>query len=134
MPLEEDQEIDFSDLELTLPDIPGASEEQREAVRAANNFLVLNPHSKEGLYEMLIMDTDDLFEADDMMKVSGFSEEAARFAVDHIDVDWKEQAARAAKQYAKAGADEDAIRATLTAPGGLGGFTKEEADYAIDQL
>ncbi|MCC3334387.1 MULTISPECIES: Ltp family lipoprotein [Mycolicibacterium] len=58
---------------------------QRNAVRTAEDYLDYTAFSREGLIQQL--------------EYEGFSTEDATFAVDHITVDWNEQAARAAEDY-----------------------------------
>lgn len=63
-----------------------------------------------------------------------FSEEAAQYAVDNVDADWKQNALESAKTYQDDMAmSPDAIHDQLTSEYG-GQFTADEADYAIDNL
>lgn len=68
-----------------VPLEPASSVSQRNAVRAAKDYLDYTAFSRQGLI--------------DQLEYSDFSTEDATFAVDHITVDWNEQAAKAAKDY-----------------------------------
>ncbi|RAV34961.1 Host cell surface-exposed lipoprotein [Corynebacterium heidelbergense] len=59
--------------------------------------------------------------------------EIARYAVDHIDADWKENAAKSAQLLKDVGTPEDMIYNTLTSDA-AGKFTPEEARYGVEQL
>ncbi|MBU8830551.1 Ltp family lipoprotein [Mycolicibacterium goodii] len=68
-----------------VPLEPASTVSQRNAVRTAEDYLDYTAFSREGLIQQL--------------EYEGFSTEDATFAVDHITVDWNEQAARAAEDY-----------------------------------
>lgn len=68
-----------------VPLEPASTVSQRNAVRTAEDYLDYTAFSREGLIEQL--EFDDFSTAD------------ATYAVDHITVDWYEQAAKAAKDY-----------------------------------
>ncbi|AFP37704.1 hypothetical protein MSMEI_1228 [Mycolicibacterium smegmatis MC2 155] len=68
-----------------IPLEPASTVSQRNAVRTAEDYLDYTAFSREGLIQQL--------------EYEGFSTEDATFAVDHITVDWNEQAARAAEDY-----------------------------------
>lgn len=90
---------------------------QQNAVRRAEQYLKVMPFSKSGLIEQLEFD--------------GFSHEDATYAVNKLNVDWKEQAVKKAKTYL------DVIpfsRSELINQLEFDGFTTEEATYAVDQL
>ena len=99
------------------------TKEQENAVRAAENYLSFMPFSKKGLVKQLSSDYGD-----------GYTKAAAEYAVDHIEVDWKEQAVKAAENYldtmsfSRAGLIDQ-----LTSDYG-DGYTTEEATYAADQV
>lgn len=61
---------------------------QENAVDSAEDYLDYSAFSKKGLIEQLSSEYGD-----------GYSRKDAIFAVNHIDVDWNEQAAMSAKQY-----------------------------------
>ncbi|MGW4099095.1 Ltp family lipoprotein [Mycobacterium sp. NPDC004974] len=69
----------------TVPLEPVSTVSQRNALRTAKDYLDYTAFSREGLIQQL--EYDDFSTAD------------ATFAVDHIAVDWNEQAAKAAKDY-----------------------------------
>ena len=63
-----------------------------------------------------------------------FSEEAAQYAIDNVEADWKANALEKAKDYqAQQAMSPEAIRDQLTSSYGEK-FTAEEADYAIENL
>ena len=65
---------------------PTLTKAQEQAIGAAKDYLDGGQHfSRKGLI--------------DQLKYEGFSRKVATFAVDHLDVDWKKQAAGAAKDY-----------------------------------
>lgn len=107
------------------PDEPELTTEQENAIRSAENYLDFMPFSKQGLIEQLASDAGD-----------GYPKEVATFAVEHIedDVDWKEQAVKAAENYldlmsfSRAGLIEQ-----LSSDAG-DGYTQEQAEYAADQV
>ena len=59
--------------------------EEKNALRSANDYLSFMAFSKKGLIEQL--------------KYEGYSTEAATNAVNSLDVDWNEQAAKSAEHY-----------------------------------
>ena len=66
-------------------------------------------------------------------EIDGFSEEDAQFAVDNLDVDYKENAKKAAQNYADTmNMSDQAILDQLTSE--IDGFTQEEAQYGVDNL
>ncbi|MCV7115513.1 Ltp family lipoprotein [Mycolicibacterium setense] len=68
-----------------VPLEPAPTVSQRNAVRAAKDYLDYSAFSRQGLIEQL--------------EYEDFSTTDATFAVDSITVDWNEQAAKAAKAY-----------------------------------
>lgn len=79
--------------------------------------------SKEGLYDQLISEYGEKF-----------SEEAAQYAIDNVEANWKENALQKAKTYQDDMAmSPDAIYDQLISDYGEK-FTEEEAQYAIDNL
>lgn len=65
--------------------LPLSPVSQQSAVRSAEDYIEMSGFSRQGLIRQL--------------KYEGFSTEDATYAVDHITVDWFEQAARSAKDY-----------------------------------
>ena len=79
--------------------------------------------SKAGLYEQLVSEYGEKFKP-----------EAARYAVDHVKANWKENALKKAQSYQKQmNMSPAAIHDQLVADAGEC-FTQEEADYAIQHL
>jgi len=66
----------------------GLNRPQRNAVRSAEQYLSMMGFSRSGLIKQLSSDAGD-----------GYSVADATVAVDHLNVDWNEQATRSAKQY-----------------------------------
>lgn len=99
------------------------SAEYRAALKSAEYYANDMHMSKTGIYHQLTSDAGDKFPAD-----------AAQYAVDHVDADWKENALKTAKSYQKdMHMSNEAIRDQLTSDAGEE-FTQEEADYAIQHL
>ncbi|MED5812885.1 Ltp family lipoprotein [Mycolicibacterium sp. 050232] len=69
----------------TVPLAPASTASQRNAVRAAEQYLDYSAFSRKGLIQQL--------------EYEDFSTADATFAVDHITVDWNQQAAKAARAY-----------------------------------
>ena len=79
--------------------------------------------SKAGIYNQLTSEYGEQF-----------SEEAAQYAIDNVDADWKANALETAKNYQEnMDMSPAAIRDQLTSEYGEQ-FTQEEADYAIENL
>lgn len=91
------------------------SSSQRNATRAAEQYLELSGFSRSGLI--------------DQLEYEGYSTEDATFAVDSLNVDWNEQAVRCAEQY---------LELTPFSLSGLidqlvyEGFTYEQATYGAN--
>ena len=92
-PASDSAEVGESDSDATTPETTtqssdssvGGTTSQKNAIRAAENYLDTLPFSRSGLIEQL--------------EFEGYSKDDATFAVDSIAVDWNEQAARAAENY-----------------------------------
>lgn len=99
------------------------SAEYRAALKSAKYYSNNMHMSKAGIYDQLTSDAGDKFPSD-----------AAQYAVDHIDADWKKNALKTAKSYQQdMNLSTEAIRDQLTSDAGEK-FTQEEADYAIQHL
>ena len=87
---------------------------QQNAVKKAKQYLKYMAFSKEGLVEQLVYE--------------GFSEDDARYAVEHISVDWYEQARIKGASYLKYSAFShiELVRQLI-----YEGFTDEEAEYGV---
>ena len=89
---------------------------QSNAVEKALSYLNFSAFSKEGLVEQL--------------EYEGFSSADSKFAVDYIEVDWFEQAAKKAESYLEYSAFS---RKGLIEQLLYEGFTEEQAKYGVDQ-
>lgn len=79
--------------------------------------------SKQGVYNQLTSDYGE-----------GFPEEAAQYAIDNLEIDWKENALKKAKTYAETmNMSDSAVYDQLVSSHGEQ-FTEEEAQYAVDNL
>ena len=79
--------------------------------------------SKQGIYDQLTSDSGDKFNESD-----------AKYAVDHLDVDWNKNALKAAESYQKdQNMSTDEIHDQLISQDG-DQFTESQADYAINHL
>ena len=77
--------------------------------------------SKQGLYDQLTSEFEQ------------FTPEAAQYAIDNVNADWKENALKTAKSYQEyADMSTSAIYDQLISD--FEQFTPEEAQYAIDNL
>lgn len=89
---------------------------QENAIDSAESYLDFTAFSRTGLIEQL--------------EFEGYSTEDATFAVDSLDIDYKEQAAKAAKSYldftsfSRSGLIEQLM---------FEGYTEEQATYGVDQ-
>lgn len=98
-----------------LPLEPASTVSQRNAVRAAKEYLNVSAFSRDGLINQL--------------EYSDYSTADATFAVDNITVDWNEQAAKAAEEY---------LNVSAFSRGGLinqlvySGFTPAQAAYGAN--
>jgi hypothetical protein len=89
---------------------------QRNAVRAAKDYLNYTAFSRQGLIKQLEFDK--------------YSDADAEYAVDHIGVDWNEQAAKTAKNYLDYSAFS---RQELIKQLEFDGYTSEQAAYGVDK-
>ena len=89
---------------------------QQNAVRSAEDYLSFTAFSRTGLI--------------DQLKFEGYSTEDATFAVDSLDVDWREQAAKSAENYLSIMAFS---RSGLIDQLVFEGFTREEAEFGVAQ-
>jgi hypothetical protein len=100
-----------------------ATKSQRQAIKAANGYLNVSAFSKKGLIWQLSSDAG-----------SGFSKADAKYAVNHIDVDWNEQAVKAGQSYLDmmAFSRKGLIRQLTSSAGSQ--FTTAQAEYAVKKL
>lgn len=95
---------------------------QKNALKAAENYLSFTAFSRAGLIQQLSSDAGD-----------GYSVEDATFAADNMKVDWNEQAAKAAKNYLDMMPfSRQGLIEQLSSPAG-DGYTLEQATYGVDQ-
>lgn len=90
---------------------------QKNAIRAAKNYLDYTSFSKKGLIKQL--------------EFEEYSTEDAKFAVNNIEVDWKFQAVEAGKKYLDYSAFS---RSGLIKQLEFEGFTTEEATHAVNEI
>lgn len=97
--------------------------EERNALKKAESYSKTMHMSKKGIYEQLTSEYGE-----------GFTAEAAQYAIDNLNVDYKANALAKAKSYQKdMSMSKNAIYEQLISPYGED-FTEEEAQYAIDNL
>lgn len=102
---------------------PKYTRSQEQAIKAAENYLDFASFSKKGLIRQLSSDAGE-----------GFPEADARFAVNHIKVDWNAEAVEAAENYLDFSSfSRDGLIQQLTSPAGEQ-FTLEQATYAADKV
>ena len=130
-PVEEAQEPVAQEEEAVEEEVPEAAIHEEEAVpfeyeqalKSAQNYVDSLHFSRQGLKQQLTSEYG-----------SGFSEEAAEYALEHVDVDYKEEAVEAAQSYLDAMSfSRQELKQQLTSEYGSG-FTEEEAEYALDQV
>ena len=104
------------------PATPDLTAQQRNAVRAAENYLSFKGFSRKGLINQLSSDAGD-----------GFPVADATIAVDSLDVDWNAQAVRAAEAYLDfKGFSCSGLKEQLSSDAG-DGFTAKQAAYGAEQ-
>lgn len=113
----------------TEKDVPVEKEEKdipteyKSALKQAKIYSETMHMSKAGIYDQLTSEYG-----------GQFTEEAAQYAIDNVEADWKENALKSAQTYQETMAmSPNAIYDQLISEYG-GQFTAEEAQYAIDNL
>ena len=102
----------------TTPEVP---KEYEAALKRARSYGRIFHMSRNGIYEQLTSD------------VEGFTPEAAQYAIDNLDMDYRENAYQKAQNYfEKMNMSKEGIYNQLTSS--AEGFTMEEAQYAVDKL
>lgn len=97
--------------------------EYRNALEKAQSYSDMMYMSKKGLYDQLTSEYGEQF-----------STEAADYAIEHVNADWKANALEKARQYQdQMNMSPSAIHDQLTSEYGEQ-FTQDEADYAIENL
>lgn len=105
------------------PEEDSVPREYKSALEKAKTYAEIMHMSKAGIYDQLTSEYGEKFPA-----------EAAQYAIDNINHDWKANALEKAKTYAETMAMSDsAIYDQLISEHGEK-FTPEEAQYAIDNL
>jgi colicin import membrane protein len=99
------------------PEQPSMTVSQQSAVQKAEAYIDMGGFSKTGLIKQL--------------EFEKFSKEDSAFAVENIDVDWKEQAKIKAEAYMDM---QGFSRQGLIDQLKFEGFTDEEANYGADQV
>jgi Host cell surface-exposed lipoprotein len=90
--------------------------------RSAENYLDFSAFSRKGLIEQLSSEYGE-----------GFSKADAIYAVNHLDVDWNEQAAKSAKNYLDQSAfSRQGLIEQLSSEYGEG-FSRAQAVYGVNQ-
>ena len=115
----------FSDVSdnTTNPEDNSIPTEYKSALVKAESYAENMHMSKAAIYDQLVSEYGEQF-----------SEDAARYAVNHIDVDWKANALAKAESYqTNFSMSPNAIYDQLISEYGEQ-FTPEEAQYAIDHL
>ena len=101
----------------------GVSREFSNALKSAEQYNKYTPMSKQGLYDQLTSEYGDKYSA-----------EAAQYAVDNINADWKENACKSAKKYLEiTPMSKDELYDQLVSEYGEK-YTPEEAQYAVDKV
>lgn len=90
---------------------------KQNALEQAESYLGYSAFSREGLIEQL--------------EFEGYSHEEAVYAVDEIEVDWKEQAALKAEDYLDYSSFS---REGLIEQLEYEGFTREQAEYGVEAV
>ena len=97
--------------------------EYEAALASAESYLDLGAFSKAGLTDQLTSEYGEQFSAD-----------AARYAVNHVDVDWNEEALESAESYMELSPmSPEGLRDQLTSEYGEQ-FTPQQADYAVQHV
>jgi hypothetical protein len=103
------------------PAAPAETAGQDNARRSAESYLETSSFSRQGLIEQLSSSAGE-----------GFAKADAIYAVDHINVDWNEQAAKSAKEYLDTSAfSRQGLIEQLSSPAGEG-FTPAQAVYGVN--
>ena len=109
-----------ADVEEPTEDVP---QEYQNALKKAEQYSDVMHMSKQGIYDQLTSEYGE-----------GFPAEAAQYAVDNLDADYKANALEKAKSYyIDMSMSKDAVYDQLVSEYGEQ-FTAEEAQYAVDNL
>lgn len=120
---QEEEAVEEEVPEAAIPKEEAVPFEYEQALKSAQNYVDVLHFSRQGLKQQLTSEYG-----------SGFSEEAAEYALEHVDVDYKQEAVEAAESYLDTMSfSRQALKQQLTSEYGSG-FTEEEAEYALDQV
>ena len=117
---EEESESISIEEEIVVDNTP---QEYKNALKKGQTYADMMHMSKQGVYDQLTSEYGE-----------GFPADAAQYAIDNIDVDWKENALKKATSYYEnmAMSKEGVYEQLVSAYGEQ--FTAEEAQYAVDNL
>lgn len=105
------------------PEEEEVSQEFKNALKKAQSYSDMMYLSKKRIYKQLTSDAGE-----------GFPEDAAKYAIKHVDADWNYNALKKAKTYYNDMAmSKDKVYDQLVSDAGEG-FTAEQAQYAVDHL
>lgn len=103
--------------------IDNTPQEHKNALKKGQSYADTMHMSKQGVYDQLTSEYGE-----------GFPAEAAQYAIDNLNVDWKENALKKAKSYYEGmSMSKDGVYDQLISDYGEQ-FTAEEAQYAVDNL
>ena len=103
--------------------VDNTPQEYKNALKKGQSYADTMYMSKQGVYDQLTSEYGE-----------GFPAEAAQYAIDNINVDWKENALKKATSYYEDMAmSKDGVYEQLVSEYGEQ-FTAEEAQYAVDNL
>lgn len=113
---EEEEETESKD----TGDVPREFEAALKSAESYNEFM---PMSKAGLYQQLTSDAGD-----------GYPAEAAQYAIDNVDIDYKENAVKSANSYNEMMpmSDQELLEQLTSEAGDK--YTMEEAQYALEHM
>lgn len=95
---------------------------QQNAIDSAKNYLTISGFSRAGLIQQLSSSAGD-----------GFAKADATFAVDHIQANWNDQAAKSAKNYLTISSFSRAGLIQQLESSAGDGFTHAQAVYGVNQ-
>ena len=120
---EEEQPKSTKSTEKSKVQDDGVSQEYKNALKTAQNYVDIMAISKQGLYDQLTSEYGEKFPSD-----------AAQYAIDNVKADWKKEALESAESYyLNMNMSKSEVYDQLVSEYGEK-FTPEEAQYAIDNL
>ncbi|RAK45183.1 hypothetical protein BHU61_06495 [Macrococcus epidermidis] len=114
---------DSNSEKISTKDDTNITREHVAALAAAQNYIDIMPFSKAGLYDQLTSDAGN-----------AFPPEAAQYAIDNVEADFKEEAVEAANSYNETlpMSDQELLQQLTSEAGSK--FTQEEAQYALQHM